>query len=105
MATGEMMYCDSDYAVLAIPDFLDGIDLIRTAMVDKRSDATDEQFMCFELTAPATVYVLYDSRVTNGMEPTWLQRDFTEEDQFVVEVGDIAMGTMTSKFTSNPFCL
>ena len=50
------MYCDRDYVFLNVPDFLDGVDFIRTANGDKRSDPTDEQFLCFVLTAPATVY-------------------------------------------------
>lgn len=55
-AVGATMYCDRDYVFLNVPDFLDGVDFVRTANSDKRSDSTDERFLCFELTAPATVY-------------------------------------------------
>ena len=56
MTAGELMYCDRDYVFLNVPDFLDGVDFIRTANGDKRSDSTDEQFLCFVLTQPSTVY-------------------------------------------------
>lgn len=98
MTAGEQTYCDREYVFLNVPDFLDGADFIRTANGDKRSDASDEQYLCFDLAVEATVYVLYDSRATNGMEPTWLLRDFADEHEDVAEVGDANMGTMEIHF-------
>ena len=74
------------------------MDFIRTANSDKRSDPSDEEFLCFTLTAPSTVYVLYDSRATDGMEPGWLTRDFADEHLEVAEVDDASMGTMELHF-------
>jgi hypothetical protein len=93
-----MMYCDRAFAFLTLPDFLDGVDFIRTANDDKRSDATDEQFICFDLTVASTVYVLYDSRATDGQEPAWLLRDFADEHTEVAEVADTNMDTMEIHF-------
>ena len=58
--------------------------------------------MCFTLTAPSTVYVLYDSRATDGMEPGWLTRDFAAEHLEVAEVDDASMGTMELHFADKP---
>ena len=78
------------------------MDFIRTANSDKRSDPEDEEFLCFTLTAPSTVYVLYDSRATDGMEPGWLTRDFADEHLEVAEVDDASMGTMELHFADKP---
>ena len=78
------------------------MDFIRTANSDKRSDPEDEDFLCFTLAAPSTVYVLYDSRATDGMEPGWLTRDFADEHLEVAEVDDASMGTMELHFADKP---
>ena len=60
-----------------IPDFLKGMNFIRTANDDKRADETDANFLCFTLTARSTVYVLYDSRASSL--PAWLASTFADK--------------------------
>lgn len=51
------------------------------------------------LVAPA---VLYDSRVTDGMEPTWLTRDFADEHEQTAQVGDTSMDEMEIHLANKP---
>ena len=70
-------YGDRTYVMTDIPDFLKGMNFIRTANDDKRADETDANFLCFTLTARSTVYVLYDSRASSL--PAWLASTFADK--------------------------
>ena len=60
-----------------LPDFLTGMNFIRTANDDKRADENDATFLCFTIDADATVYVLYDSRA--GSQPPWLTSAYADK--------------------------
>merc|ERR1711871_1152906 len=94
LQVGTTMYCDRDYTFTSVPPFLAGSTLIQTANNDKRSDPTDLDFVCFVVDAPATVYLLYDSRATDGQEPAWMLDMMRAQHQQVAEVTDAGMGTM-----------
>ena len=83
VAVGDEYYCDRTYTFVTVPDFLDGADHIVTANNDKNSDPLDLDWLCFDLTEDSTVYVLYDSRVTDGQEPAWLTAGFTDQHEEV----------------------
>ena len=65
-------YGDRDYVMTEIPPFLTGMNFVRTANDDKRADASDLEFLCFNVDDDATVYLLYDSRATSL--PAWTPR-------------------------------
>jgi hypothetical protein len=69
-------YCDRGYVFTDIPSFLGGTAIITTANNDKKADASDTEFLCFDISEPATVYVLYDIRIP---EPAWLLSLFTDQ--------------------------
>ena len=94
LTVGQTMYCDRDYVFSSVPTFLAGSTLIRTSNSDKRSDPAGLQFVCFDVNCPATVYVLYDSRATDGQEPAWMQFMMVGQHSEVAEVTDAGMGTM-----------
>ena len=64
-------YTDRQYMFTDLPDFLRGLWGVHTPNDDKNSDASDVNFLCFDITTRATVYILYDKRATD--EPTWLK--------------------------------
>ena len=68
-------YCDRDYVFTDIPAFLGGTAIITTANNDKQADASDTDFLCFDIAEPSTVYILYDIRIP---EPAWLLSMFTD---------------------------
>jgi hypothetical protein len=68
-------YCDRDYVFTDIPAFLGGTAIITTANNDKQADASDTEFLCFDIAEPSTVYILYDIRIP---EPAWLLSMFAD---------------------------
>ena len=46
--------------------------------------------------------MLYDSRATDGMEPAWLTRDFSDEHEETAQVGDTSMEEMEIHFADKP---
>ena len=99
MHVGQKYYVDRDYTVAGLPDFLTGVQLIQTANDDKHADAADENWLCFDLSAPATVYVLCDSRATDY--PAWLGQ-FTNTHVAAVESTDGDMGTFNIFYEDMP---
>jgi hypothetical protein len=63
---GETYYTDRDFIMNDLPDFLHGLEGVKTANDDKHSPSDDLQFLCFEISQRAAVYILYDRRVTDG---------------------------------------
>merc|ERR1711871_49792 len=94
LTEGSTMYCDRDYVFTTLPDFLQGTILIPTANNDKRSDPGNTEFLCFDLADEATVYLLYDSRVEDGSEPSWMTSMFVGQHLSVAETTDTGMGSM-----------
>ena len=70
-------YTDRQYMFTELPDFLRGLWGVHTPNDDKNSDASDVNFLCFDITTRATVYILYDKRATD--EPTWLKDGFRDQ--------------------------
>jgi hypothetical protein len=73
----------SMYALTQLPDFLKGLQGIKTACDDKHSDPNDLEFLCFDLNQRAAVYILYDKRAHD--RPTWLKSEFTNQHIAVVD--------------------
>ena len=106
MHVGQKYYIDRDFVVSGLPDFLTGVQVIQTANDDKHADASDASWLCMELSAPATVYVLYDSRATDY--PDWLKNQFTNTHVAAVESTDGNMGTFNifyKDFPNGKVCL
>jgi DNA-binding beta-propeller fold protein YncE len=61
-------YLDRDYIFTEVPEKYVGQEMIITANEDK--DASQQDFLTFDLSADATVYVLFDDRVVTL--PAWL---------------------------------
>lgn len=76
-------YVDRMYSLTQLPDFLRGLQGIRTANDDKRSDSTDLEWVCFDIAKRAAVYVLYDKRAHD--QPTWLKSTFTNGNMATVD--------------------
>ena len=93
LRTGNPYYCDMDYVLTSVPDFLNGAVLIKTAQADKGSDPADTEWICFDVDIQSTVYVLYDSRVEDGAEPAWLTANFADQHAEVAEATDGDMGS------------
>ena len=78
------------YQILNLPDYMKGLWGIKTPNDDKHSDATDLEFLCFDISHKAMVYVLYDTRARD--QPTWLKSGFKDQDLQVVSHTDVGMG-------------
>jgi hypothetical protein len=94
---GQPYYSDRDYILKDLPDFLLGLEGVQTAEDDKHSDAADTEFLCFDISERAAVYVLYDRRVVDhkGSPPAWLNGPnsmFTNEHIATVSTTDENMG-------------
>ena len=78
---GETYYTDRTYIITGLPDFLHGLEGVQTPNNDKHSDPADLQWLCFDVSQRAAVYVLYDRRVedSGGTPPDWLTRGFNNE--------------------------
>ena len=72
---------------------------IKTAEDDKHSDPTDLEFLCFDISHRAIVYVLYDRRAND--RPSWLKTGFTDMDIAIVGHTDTMMGYMETCECSN----
>ena len=59
------------YVFTEIPEFLAGTEIIHTANDDKYSDPTDLEWLCFDVTGEATVYIMYDGTAIDSV-PAWL---------------------------------
>ena len=74
------VYGDVDFVFTALPKFLWGIDFIRTAQHDAQEwggrDSNRNDFLCFDLDANATVYILFDAGIIR--KPWWLLKLFGE---------------------------
>jgi hypothetical protein len=69
LAVGELVYIDRSYTFTSMPNIFEGQQFIRTANTGDKW-ATEADFLQFELTSRATVYVAYDIRATAF--PGWL---------------------------------
>jgi hypothetical protein len=79
LEAGALVYIDRDYTFSSIPAFLESATYIRTANNDKSS--IGDEFMSFELSDDATVYVAHDDRITT--KPSWMD-SFTDTGQDIV---------------------
>jgi hypothetical protein len=94
---GETYYTDRDYILTDLPDFLHGLQGVKTPNDDKHSSAEDTEWLCFEISRRAAVYILYDRRVqdTGNVPPAWLSGPtslFTNEHIATVGTTDSNMG-------------
>ncbi len=71
---GDLYYIDRSYVITDMPIELQGLSAIKTANNDKKSNTLD--FLSFDLSQDATLYVAYDSRATR--HPQWLTSAFTD---------------------------
>lgn len=67
---GQRIYSDEKHTIESMPHVLSGLQGIRMPNKDSISDAADHEFLCFDISAPASVYVLHDSRA--AVMPDWL---------------------------------
>lgn len=89
-------YIDRQYQITDLPDYMHGLWGVKTANDDKNSDPTDLEYLCFDISHKAVVYVLYDTRATD--RPTWLKTTFTDQDIAVVGHTDVNMGHMETYY-------
>jgi hypothetical chaperone protein len=73
-----LCYLDAPYTVTRIPVALSGLVAIRAAQAEKTIDA--EEFLHFQLSRPATIYLAYDSEAART--PNWLA-DFACEPHLI----------------------
>ena len=102
LALATPYYCDRDYVMTSLPDFLAGETVIKTSNSDKRSDPNDPEWVCFDIDTDQTVYVLYDSRVEDGAEPAWLLAGFADQHVSVAEHTDTNMGQFEIWYANYP---
>ncbi|MFQ6041505.1 MAG: hypothetical protein ACE5PV_11665 [Candidatus Poribacteria bacterium] len=102
-------YIDRDYVVIELPDEFKGMPFIMTANDDKHSQGPD--FLCFEIDAPATVWVAHDSRgeeEKGGAPPDWLASNFKKHADLAIKVTDANMDTFVlweKDFPAGKVCL
>ena len=94
---GETYYTDRTYILTELPDFLHGLQGVHTPNDDKHSPADDLQWLCFDISRRAAVYILYDRRVADSgnVPPAWLSGPtslFTNEHIATVGTTDSNMG-------------
>lgn len=92
---GAIYYIDRTFAVLAMPEELEGATWIMTANDDKQS--TGEDFLQFTVSGPTVVWLARDSRgeeEKGGAPPEWLSEDMDWErhPDMTIEVSDGNMG-------------
>ncbi|GLY90292.1 glycosyl hydrolase family 95 catalytic domain-containing protein [Actinoallomurus iriomotensis] len=82
-AVGAPVYVDRGYTVTDLPGALDGATMIRGANDDsKLTEPAD--YLTFDLTRPATVYVAFDTRGEGSWWPGWpADQGFTRTDMTV----------------------
>ncbi len=80
---GDQYYTDRDYTITELPDQLNNCIWIKTQNSDKY--LTDDNYIQFQLTRDATVYIAYDNRAS--AVPQWLTSNF-EQTQFTIESTD-----------------
>ncbi len=79
---GKVQYVDRTYTFSAVPASTVGLLYLRTANDDKNSTGTS--FVAFDVSAPVTVYVAHDDRIT--AKPSWLGT-YTDTGENVVSGG------------------
>ena len=87
---GQPYYTDRQYTISSLPNFMKGLWGVKTPNDDKNSDPNDRNWLCFDISSRAAVYVLYDSRAMDY--PTWLKDDFEDQDITTVGHTDSNMG-------------
>jgi hypothetical protein len=104
--TGAQYYVDRSYTITDLPDQLNGQALIPGANNDSKLTEPSD-YLTFDVSGPATVYVAFDPRGEGDWWPQWLtSQGFTRTDQTVgtmdqrlvlfkrdVEAGQIQLGT------------
>ncbi len=78
-STGVYTYVDRSYVIQILPSYLNGKTLLMTRNADKY--VTSSEYLQFDLTSNATVFVAFDSRAT--MLPAWLTGWTRSPDQIV----------------------
>jgi hypothetical protein len=79
---GRNLYVDEPNLIESMPHVLAGLEGIVPSNQDSIVDATEREFLCFDLSAPATVYVLYDNRADTP--PGWLSGNGWRNEQVKV---------------------
>lgn len=72
MDIGRQVYADRSYTYIEAPDHFPERTVIQSANDDKRSDASDSDFLSFTLDEPGYVYVMY-SPINATLHEEWLR--------------------------------
>jgi hypothetical protein len=98
MAVNQPYYTDRQYVITDLPDFMHGLWGVKTPNEDKHSDPTDQEWLCFDISHRAIVYVLYDRRATD--RPSWLKSGFKDQDIATVGHTDSGMGFLETYYAT-----
>jgi hypothetical protein len=91
MTNGTLLYNDHVAVATGVPAFLQGLNFIRGSNGDSTALEIDHSFVCFNVTMPSTIYILYDHSTTGtstaGISgpPGWIAAYFP--DQHTTTVG------------------
>ncbi len=100
---GAQLYTDRPYVVSGFPPvYLNGADYIRPANDSKKATAPD--YLSFQLTQPAQLYVCYDPRAT--VLPAWLS-DWEKLDDWLntTDTGTVILHTYTKPYAAGTVTL
>ena len=89
---GSMFYSDRTYTIQTLPDYLVGKSLLMTKNADKL--VTTQDYLKFDLTAQATVFIAYDSRTTKL--PDWLSG--WEKSSEIINTSDVSFNLYRKYF-------
>lgn len=98
LATDKKVYIDRGFKFKQVPAVLEGKDFIRTANADKGETAAD--FITFDLTGEARVYILYDDRAS--VLPAWLDDVAWTLDVITQDTTDVLRRVYYQDFIAGP---
>ncbi|PKB57577.1 MAG: hypothetical protein BZY73_02390, partial [SAR202 cluster bacterium Casp-Chloro-G3] len=98
LATDKKVYIDRGFKFKQVPAVLEGKDFIRTANADKGETAAD--FITFDLTGEARVYILYDDRAS--VLSAWLDDVAWTLDVITQDTTDVLRRVYYQDFIAGP---
>lgn len=99
LTVNQTFYSDRTHRITSLPDILVGKDFIKSKNSDKFESS--ESFVYFELAAPATVLVAFDSRVT--ILPDWLAS--WNKTAYTINTTDVPFNLYKRTFEAGPVVL
>ncbi|MCR5717900.1 MAG: carbohydrate-binding protein [Oscillospiraceae bacterium] len=90
--TGSLLFGDRDFTITALPDALNGSEMVITACNSKNNS---NDCAAFEAAADETVYIALDNRVENV--PTWMA-GYTKTEQTVTSSNDVTFDVYRCDF-------